>query len=145
MQPFLDNPALKVYALATAIVALHMFTLAGITGAVRAKHKSFVNPEDAELSKGKEVDNDHPSVQRVKRAHMNLIESAIPFFAVGLLYALTNPPMVGAQAYFFTFVGARVLHTIFYMIGKQPFRTISFVIGVLSVTGMAVHVIRAAM
>lgn len=140
-----DNPAFKVYALSSAIVALHLLTLAGITGAVRTKYKAFVNPEDAALNKGQEVDTDHPAVQRTKRAHQNLIESAIPFFAVGLLYAMTNPSKTAAQAYFFTFVGARVLHTIFYLLGKQPFRTLSFVIGISTIIGMAVRVIRLAM
>ena len=44
----------------------------------------------------------------------------------------------------FGFEGARVLHSIFYLWGTQPFRTLSFVVGVVCVTGMAVQVIRAA-
>lgn len=143
MNPLLDQPAMKLYAMSAAIVALHMFLLAGITGGVRASRKVFVNPEDAALNKATQANDDHPDVLRVMRAHNNLIESAVPFFAVGLLYALTNPSAGTAKAYFFTFVGARALHSVFYLLGKQPFRTISFAVGAFAVIGMAVHVLRA--
>ena len=63
---------------------------------------------------------------------------------VGLLYAFSGPSKVGAQAYFFTFVGARILHSIFYLWGRQPFRTLCFAIGALATIGMAVHVLRVA-
>jgi glutathione S-transferase len=142
MQPLLDNPALKLYALVGALIAVHLVLLAFWTGTVRAKHKTWVNPEDAALNKGTQAESDHPDTLRAKRAHQNAMESAIPFFAVGLLYALTAPSQLGAQAYFFTFLGARVLHSIFYLAGKQPFRTIMFAIGSLAILGMAVHVIR---
>ncbi len=142
MHPALD-PAFRYYALAAAVVALHLFTLAGITGYVRATRKVFVNPEDAKLNKGEQADLEHPDVARVKRAHQNLIESAIPFFAIGALYVATGGTERGTLIYCATFVGARILHSIFYMLGKQPFRTITFAIGVFAVIGMAVHVIRA--
>ena len=58
--------------------------------------------------------------------------------------AITGPSQLGAQVYFFTFLGARILHSIFYLAQKQPFRTISFAIGALAITGMGVHVIRVA-
>jgi uncharacterized MAPEG superfamily protein len=145
MQPFLDNPALKVYAIAAAVVAVQLILLALWTGTVRAMRKTWVNPEDATLNKGAQADVDHPDVQRVKRAHQNLLENAVPFFVLGLLYALTNPSAGAAQIYFFVFVGARVLHSIFYLWGRQPFRTMMFAVGVLAMFGMAFQVIRAAM
>jgi glutathione S-transferase len=144
MQPFLDNPALKLYALAGAVAAVHLLLLALWTGTVRVQRKTWVNPEDAALNKGAQADADHPDVQRVKRAHQNALENALPFFALGLLYALTNPSPGAAQIYFFTFVGARLLHSVFYLWGKQPFRTLMFATGVLAMLGMAVQVIRAA-
>jgi len=140
----LDNPVLKLYALVSALTAVHLLLLAGWTGALRTKHKAFVNPEDATVLKGKQVEADHPDVLRVKRAHQNALENAVPFFAVGLAYALTGGSKLGAQAYFFTFLGARVLHSLFYLFGKQPFRTMMFAVGVACVVGMAVHVIRFA-
>jgi glutathione S-transferase len=140
-----DSPALKMYAFTSSILALQLIALALWTGTVRAMRKVFVNPEDAALNKAKQSEDDHEDTQRVKRAHMNLLENAVPFFVVGLLFALTQPSAVAAQAYFFTFLGARVLHSIFYLWGKQPFRTMMFALGALCIIGMAVQVIRAAM
>ena len=142
MPILLENPAFKLYALVSSLLALQLLILAGWTGAVRNKHKSYVNPEDATVLKGTPTDNDHPDVLRVKRAHQNAMESAIPFFAVGLMYTLTGATKTGAQAYFLTFLAARVLHSVFYLAQKQPFRTISYAVGALAITGMAVQVIR---
>jgi glutathione S-transferase len=139
-----ETPALKLYALASTLVALHLILLAGWTGAVRNRHKTYVNPEDATTLKGTLVAADHADVLRVKRAHYNALENAVPFFAVGLAYALSGASTTGAYAYFFTFLAARVLHSMFYLWGKQPFRTLTFAIGVLAMVGMGVHVIRTA-
>ncbi len=144
MHAFLDNPALALFALTGSLLAIHLLLLALWTGTVRVLRKAWVNPEDAKLNKGDNVEVDHPDVQRVKRAHLNAIESFVPFFAVGLLFALTNPSVTAAKAYFFTFLAVRVLHSIFYLWGRQPFRTLMFAVGVLTMLGMGVQVIMAA-
>ena len=144
MEPIWQIAAIKLFAITASIVALHLVALALWTGTVRSMRKVYVNPEDAKMLKGAGSDVDHPDVARVKRAHQNLLENAVPFFAVGFLYALTNPSALGAQAYLWTFVGARLLHTVFYLAEKQPFRTLMFGIGALAIIGMGVHVLRFA-
>ena len=144
MDNVLTHPALRLYAICSAILVLQLIALALWTGTIRARSKVFVNAEDAKLNKANHSEADHDDVQRVKRAHMNALENAVPFFIVGLLYAFSGPSKVGAQAYFFTFVGARILHSIFYLWGRQPFRTLCFAIGALATIGMAVHVLRVA-
>jgi glutathione S-transferase len=138
------TPSLKMYALAAAILALHLLALALWTGTVRVMKKRWINPEDAKLNKGELSEADDPAVQRVKRAHQNAIENAVPFFAVGFLYAATGPTQQGMTIYFGTFVAARILHSVFYLWGRQPFRTLMFAIGVLATIGMSVQVILAA-
>ena len=140
----LTDPAFRAYALASSIVAPHLLALANWTGTMRVKRKQFVNPEDAKLSKvDAAAEADHPDVARVKRAHMNAVENALPFFVVGALYAATHPSQTGALAYFWTFTAARVLHSVFYLWGRQPFRSMAFAVGALATLGMAIHVIRA--
>ena len=136
------NPAFATYAIASTIIALHMILLAFYTGSVRRRHKQYGNPEDAAFFKVDVAEGDHPNVLRVKRAHANAMESAVPFFAVGALFVTVGPTRSSALAYFGVFVAARLLHSIAYIWGKQPFRTILFAIGTLSVIGMAVHVLR---
>jgi glutathione S-transferase len=137
-----ENSAFGIYAIATSVIALHLFALALYTGRVRNRHKQWINAEDAGFFKRDVSESEHPDVLRVKRAHANALENAVPFFAVAAVYASTAPSKNGALAYFGVFVAARLLHSIAYIWGKQPFRTILFAVGVLAVIGMAVHVIR---
>jgi glutathione S-transferase len=138
------SEAMKLYAIFSSVVALQLLLLGGWTGTVRTLKKTYVNPEDAKLNKAELADQDHPDVQRTKRAHQNLLENAVPFFVVAYLYANVAPSKTAVLVYFGTFVGARILHSIFYLWGRQPFRTISFAVGALATIGMAVHVIRTA-
>jgi len=141
----MDVPAFHPYALTSALLAAHLVLLAFWTGTVRVLRKQYVNAEDARLNKAENTAEDHPDVLRAKRAHMNALENAVPFFIVGALYVATGATKTGAQVYCFTFLAMRLLHTVFYLRGMQPFRTISFAVGALAVLGMAVHVIRASM
>lgn len=144
MSTFTDNPALAAYAVASTTIALELVALALLTGTVRVKKSTYVNPEDAKAAKGTKVDFEPEEIARVKRAHANLLENAVPFFVVGALFVASGATRTAALAYFGTFVAARVLHAVFYLWGRQPFRTLSFGVGVLAVIGMAVHVLRAA-
>ena len=139
---FAQSPALQLYALTSAILGVHLVLLALWTGTARSLKKQFVNPEDSAMLDGAVVEVEHADVLRAKRAHQNALENAVPFFVIAFLYALTSPAPGAARIYFFTFVGARVLHSVFYLWGRQPFRTLSFGVGVLALFGMAFQVIR---
>lgn len=142
MNLFTELPALKSYALASVLVGLNMIVLAGMTGSARGKTKSFNNPEDA---RGGPVGQIHDEVGRIKRAHQNAIESAIMFYPIGLLYALAGASDLGAKAYFFTYAGARILHSIVYLKHLQPWRTIMYGVGTLAIVGMMAHLVRVAL
>jgi len=64
----------------------------------------------------------------------------LPVLSVALLVALDSPDPVGFQgaSLFFLclYAVARILFTVFYAIGLQPFRSISFVVGLLSLVLM---------
>lgn len=145
MNSLLATPAFAIYATATTIIALHGVLLALWTGTVRAIHKAFLNPEDVQLNKGRLVDEDVAQVARVKRAHQNTLENAVPFIAIGFFYALTEPDPTWARVLMLGFVGTRIVHTLVYLRGVQPWRTLSFAVGVLCIGVMAVQVLRAIM
>ncbi len=65
----------------------------------------------------------------MRRAHRNDLENILPFFVVSFLYVLTKPSYGAAAIYFWGFLAARVLHSIFYIRGAQPHRTIAFAVG----------------
>jgi uncharacterized MAPEG superfamily protein len=146
MSPLLSQPVFQAYALSVAVLVVTLYALGFNTAKVRAERKVVVNPEDVGINGGATVaDNDHPDVLRIKRAHLNLLENATPFFAIGLLYSLTDPSLPFARCLFGVFVGVRVLHAAFYLTAKQPFRTLSFVIGALVNLAMVVQVVRAVL
>jgi glutathione S-transferase len=140
----LANPAFKTFAVAATFIGLHLLLLALWTGTVRTLRKVFVVPEDAALNHATAASAEHADVQRVLRAHANLIENAVPFLIIGLLYVSTGASACGAQVLMYGFVAARVAHTGFYLARRQPYRTISFALGVIAIGTMAVQVLRAA-
>ena len=141
----LTDPATRTYVITSTILGAHLLLMALWTGTVRTLRKEWVNSEDAEFNKAKLTEIEHPDVARVKRAHLNGVENLIPFLIVGALYvAFANPSPTGAAIYLWTFTAVRLLHTFFYLAYKQPFRTITFGVGVLCTFGMAYHVLRAA-
>ena len=65
----------------------------------------------------------------MRRAHQNDIENVFPFLFLGFLYIFTNPAYSTALLVFRLFVGARILHTIVYlMVIPQPARALCFFI-----------------
>ncbi len=90
------------------------------------------------------VEVEHPDVARVKRAHSNAVEAALPFLVIGLIYTQTMPNLTFARVLFAVFVVVRLLHSLFYVNAKQPFRTASFAVGAVSIVIMLVQVIRYA-
>jgi uncharacterized MAPEG superfamily protein len=129
-----------LYAICSLIVVAGFYVLAYLTGKVRMARSAVVNGEDVKVYEGASVvETEHPDVQRVKRAHLNLIENAVPFFVVGLLYALASPPLVVAAALYLGFLGARLLHALCYLTARQPARSASWGAGVLIVLVMAAH------
>ena len=139
VSPAMDAP-FRIYVVACIVLCLQLLALGGWTGAVRLSRKKYVSPEDAKAFKGSAVDAEDPEVQRVKRAHLNALENAVPFIVVGAFY-IPSANKQGALAYCVTFVAARLLHSVFYLWGKQPWRTLMFIVGTACTVGMAVQVL----
>ncbi len=136
-------PVFAAYALAALAIVFLLYALGFLTAKRRAERQIVLNPEDAAINGGARVaDDEHPDVLRLKRAHQNLIESAIPFLLIGLLYTATDPSVTLARVLFAAFVAARFLHAFFYLNAKQPTRTISFAIGTLINAVMFVQILR---
>jgi uncharacterized MAPEG superfamily protein len=144
MTTLLSQPAFSLYAICSAVLVVSLYAIGFWTAKVRNDRKAIVNPEDVKVNSGASVvDVEHPDVQRLKRAHTNAIENAVPFFVIAFLYTQTSPSMTVARALFFTFVAIRLLHAIFYATAKQPFRTLAFTVGAIVNLAMVVQVLRA--
>jgi glutathione S-transferase len=142
----LNAQALKALGVATSLLCFKMFAVGITQGLVRAKNKVYTNPEDAALlAKGVKADAEHPNYLRASNAYRNDLEN-IPIF-IGLAWAFLHLHCADALAptYFAVFTAARFGHTFFYLKGLQPWRTISFGIGVLVNMAMAVQILLAAL
>jgi prostaglandin-E synthase 1 len=140
MNNLLSNPAFVVYAIACLVLCLNLFFLWGYSGAVRAKTKTAINPEDS-TSRGaalKEVDP--PEVARVLRAHSNAAANIYPFLILGLVFVLAGGSARVGAIIFGAFSLVRWLHTLMYLGGKQPWRTICFALGGLASLALLVDV-----
>jgi uncharacterized membrane protein YecN with MAPEG domain len=105
----------------------------------------FLNPEDENqgLTNPKprpgQLDADD-YVERSRRMHSNDTENIPVFLVAGLLFALTQPPLLVAQVLLYGFVATRLAHFWAYFTAKShEVRATFFSIGSFIVIGMAVY------
>ena len=137
----LSNPAFVAYAVACVAMSCNLLFLWAYSGAARNKNKSTPNPEDATRFSASLNDVDPPAIARVLRAHANAQASIVPFLALGLVYVLGGGPLNPAILYFSIFTVARWLHSWAYLAGRQPSRTIFFVVASTSLVALMGHVV----
>jgi prostaglandin-E synthase 1 len=133
--------ALYVYAVTALILSTNLIIVWSYSGLVRARTKIAINPEDAQRFKTKLEDFDPPEVRRVLRAHANANANIIPFLILGLVYVLIGGTAGTAKIIFGIFTVARLLHSIAYLAGRQPWRTIFFSIAALAMGALMVVII----
>ncbi|MNO62750.1 MAPEG family protein [compost metagenome] len=123
--------ALSVYAVCVVGLFLKMFALSCYQGYFRLRYLAFTNPEDAAVFKRAAQLAERPQVCRAGRAWMNDLENIPLFIALGgLAIAVAAPgPQVAWLCGVFTV--ARCVHTLAYLAGWQPWRTLAYGVGVL--------------
>jgi uncharacterized MAPEG superfamily protein len=73
----------------------------------------------------------------VLRAHRNAEANIYPFLFLGLVYVLAGGTDGFAKIVFGLFTGARLVHSVAYVAGKQPWRTLSFTFGAVATLALA--------
>lgn len=141
----LADPVMRDFAFYSTASVFKMFEVTGLTVYRRMTQNVFMCPEDYGPS-GKDAEKTmvlSESVERARRNHMNDMENIIPFILVGGFYVLTKPDHKTALWHFRIFFLSRVLHTISYQAGVQPWRGLSWFVGLGSTFSMMYHVFRA--
>ena len=141
-----ENPVFVTYVIAATIMIIKMMGQGWITVARMMKvGGGFLNPEDAAAGmvnpkpRPGQLDADD-YVERSRRMHGNDLENIPAFLVAGLLFALTQPPLLVAQVLLYGFVATRLAHFWAYFTAKShEVRATFFTIGSLIVIGMAVH------
>lgn len=116
----LANPVFVAYAIAAAIMVLKGVAMSWLTVTRLITEKAGMrNPED--LRKTPFNPDPNPAqllpnerVERIRRIQLNDLENLPYFFAAGLLYVTTAPPLWLAQVLFYGFVATRLAHFVAY-------------------------------
>jgi prostaglandin-E synthase 1 len=120
-----------------------MIAVGVYTGVVRSRLKVSTNPEDAARFGAQLADTEPPEVARVLRAHRNDLENIPAFLILSLVAVLLGAPALALKVALIVFTAARVLHSIAYLKSMQPWRSIGFGFGILSMlTVMVLILIR---
>ena len=118
----MKDPLVLAYGLTSVVLALNLMALWAYSGAVRFKSKTAINVEDP----GTLVAEHPPEVARVLRAHANAMANIVPFALLGIVMTFAAPSLNVARGLFFAFAAFRIAHSVAYLFGKQPWRTIFF-------------------
>lgn len=141
------DPVFVAFALAAAVNALNLLVLWNLSGVARGKSRTTLNPEDARtvVRGAAVVDSEPAEVARVLRAHRNSHDNTMPFLLLGLVFVFLRPAELEAQVIFGVFTAARIVFSITYLLGLQPWRSISYGVGVLTTFALIVEVVRHAL
>jgi prostaglandin-E synthase 1 len=128
-QELLASLPVRLYAICALLLVLKMMAVGVATSSIRLRRKAFASPEDYRFQRLEVSSQRDPEVERARRAHRNDLENVLPFLAVAPIYALSGPSDAGAWICFVGFTTARILHSIFYLSGAMPHRTLAFAVG----------------
>ncbi len=142
----LENPVFVTYVIAATLMIIKMMGQGWITVARMMKvGGGFLNPEDAAggivnpKPRPGQLDADD-YVERSRRMHRNDTENIPVFLVAGLLFALTQPPLLVAQVLLYGFVATRLAHFWAYFTARShEVRATFFSLGSLIVIGMAIY------
>lgn len=130
------NELLRLYALCVLVLCLKMFAVSCYQGFFRLRRLAFTNPEDAAFLKRAVRDVELPQVGRASKAWANDLENIPVFFALGGLCVALQTPAVATAWCFGGFTLARLVHTLTYLAGWQPWRTLAYGLGVVCLFGL---------
>ena len=147
----MQNPVFVTYVIASAIMILKIMGQGWMTVYRMLRiGAGYASPED--LQAGLINRNPQPGqlelndyVDRSRRMHRNDLENIPAFLVCGLLFVLAGPSQVLASTLMYSFVGARLLHTVAYATKQShEVRATLYTVGSVTVIAMALYVLVAA-
>ena len=148
----LENPVFVTYMITAALMILKLMGQGWVTVYRMLKIDSgLASPED--LKSGLINRNPRPEqldvndyVDRSRRIHRNDLENIPAFLACGLLFVFAGPSYQLANILMYSFVGARLLHTLAYSTKQShEVRATLYTIGSMIVIIMAVYVLASVL
>ncbi|MBI6954616.1 MAPEG family protein [Pseudomonas sp. B21-023] len=131
------NVALSVYACCVVVLFIKMLAISCYQGYFRLRFLAFTNSEDAAVFRRSASPSELPQVTRAAQAWRNDLENIPMFIALAGLAVALDAPAASTAWLSGMFTVARVLHTVTYLARLQPWRTLSYGVGVLCLIGLA--------
>jgi uncharacterized MAPEG superfamily protein len=119
-------PALPAFVAALFVLLLKATLLSTIQVVARARSREFKTPEDARLFGLAPAIRETPFVVRCGNVWLNDVENIPWFFAAALAFTLLGGDARSAVWLFGGYVAIRILHTMVYLRGLQPSRTVAY-------------------
>jgi uncharacterized MAPEG superfamily protein len=132
---------LRVYAITAIILTLKMAAISVVQGRGRVSAGIFVNPEDARTFGARQAPEEAEVVQRAARAWRNDLENIPIFLILAWIYVAAGLSTAAFVIYCVVFGLARIAHTICYLNSIQPWRTVAFTVGALTMLAMIIHLL----
>jgi len=134
---------LRMYAITAIVLALKMAAISIVQGRVRLSAGIFTNPEDAKRFGGQQASAEVPMVERASKAWRNDLENIPIFLIIAWIYVAAGLSVGAFVIYCIVFMVARIIHTICYLNAIQPWRTIAFTVGALTMLALIIHIFVA--
>jgi uncharacterized MAPEG superfamily protein len=136
----------KIYGLTVVTLFVKMFATVLAQAYGRFQHRGFTNPEDAVLFDrlfGKKPNASLRSdlSERAQNTLRNDGENIPIFLFMGMAYIQLGCWPAGLSIYLPLFVVARILHTIAYLKALQPWRNLTYQLGLWITFIMAGHIV----
>ncbi|NMZ41481.1 MAPEG family protein [Pseudomonas proteolytica] len=128
---------LHLFALCVLVLFIKMLAISCYQGFFRLRHRAFTNPEDAGFFQRQAHGQELLPVSRAAKAWANDLENIPLFFVLGGLCLALDAPAVATAWLFGLFTVARVVHTLMYLGGRQPWRTLAYGAGLACLLGLA--------
>jgi glutathione S-transferase len=119
-----------------------MIATGGFTGTLRLFRKAYITEEDARFMGVEPGAGSDPLIGRLERIQRNDVENIPAYLVSAFLFALSGPSITLAAWLFGLVTVARLLHTLIYAGGWQPWRSIVFEVGNFTHVAIIVLLIR---
>ena len=135
------NNLLHIYAFCVVLLFFKMLANSCYQGFYRIKNKAFKNTEDANFVSVQARPEELPQVTRASQAWANDLENIPVFWVLGGLCIALNLSSDFIIWVFCIFTIARITHTVTYLSAIQPWRSISYAVGIICLIILAIQIV----
>lgn len=138
-----QHPPFQIWAFCAVILFLKMHANSVVQLIGRKKANTFRSAEDVRMfgnANTREAE-DTDLADRAGRCWRNDLENIPMFLILGLGFVMAGGSTTASAIYFGTFTAGRVLHTIAYLKGLQPWRFLAYQTATTIAAVMGVHLL----